>query len=61
MNNVEVTRDDFKAYEEIRQSGVTNMMSPDVQTLAGITRAVHLTIIEQYAELLEKWPHVRNP
>lgn len=61
MSNIEiVTQDDFADYEELRQSGITNMMSPDVRDLAGIDKETHRAIIEHYEELCAKWPAIRN-
>ncbi len=48
----------FEAYEEIRQSGITNMMSPDVQNLAGISKETHFAIMSHYTELCDKYPAV---
>jgi len=56
----DITEEDFERYEEVRKSGVTNMYSSVVQDLAGISREVHLGIIEHYGTLCSKWPHIRN-
>jgi len=56
----DITKEDFQAYEEVRQSGITNMLSPDVQDLADISKEVHAAIMEHYSELCVKWPEIRN-
>jgi len=43
----------WKEFEEVRQSGVVNMMSPQVRDLCDITRDEHLFIIENYSALKE--------
>lgn len=55
-----VTEDDFAKYEELRQWGIVNMLSPQVCGLAGIDKETHLAIIEHYKELCAKWPHIRS-
>ena len=60
MNVEDITNDDFQAYENVRKSGVTNMYSYDVQTLAGIDQDTHLAIIEHYDELCKRFPDVRT-
>ncbi len=56
----DISQADFLAYEEVRVSGVTNMMSPDVRDLAGIDRDTHLGIMKHYSELCAKWPAIRS-
>ena len=60
MKLEDIALEDFEAYEEIRQSGITNMMSPDVQDLAGISKETHLAIMRHYTELCDKYPAVRG-
>lgn len=55
-----VTKADFTAYERVRQSGLVNMWSPQVEDLAGISKEVHLAIIDQYDALNTKWPEIRK-
>ena len=55
-----VSKEDFAAYEEVRQSGVVNMLSSQVRDLAGISRETHLAIIKQYEELCARWPDIRQ-
>lgn len=60
MELEDITMEDFQAYEEVRQSGVTNMFSPDVHSLAGISKEVQLAIMKHYGKLCTKWPAIRN-
>ncbi len=60
MELKDITMDDFQAYEEVRQSGITNMLSPDVQELADINKETHVAIIKYYGELCTKWPAIRD-
>lgn len=56
----DITKEDFEAYEDVRRSGVTNMMFPAARELAGIDRDTHTAIMEHYRELCAKWPDVRT-
>ncbi len=60
MKLEDIALEDFEAYEEIRKSGILNMMSPQVQDLAGISKETHLAIVEYYTELCDKYPAVRG-
>lgn len=51
---------DFQAYEDVRQSGVCNMLSSEVEDLAGISRETKAGIMKWYAELCKKYPTVRD-
>lgn len=56
-----ITRAQFEAYERVRESGVTNMWDARVVSmLSGLTKEQILTIIENYEELLKKYPNVRE-
>ena len=55
-----ITKEDFQAYEKVRQSGITNMLSPDVESLASINKKTHLAIMKHYGELCTKWPDIRE-
>ena len=57
-----ITREQFEAYEAIRDSGVTNMW--DTAYVARLSRGVltkedALEVIKQYTSLNEKYPEVR--
>ena len=55
-----VTEAEFKRFERVRVSGVTNMMSPDVQEIADIDKATHLEIMGTYSDLMKQYPNVRE-
>ncbi len=57
----DITKEDFQAYEDVRQSGILNMYDSQVQTIADITHETHLAILNHYDELNKKWPEVRDP
>ena len=60
MMKIEITKEEFQAYERVRVSGMTNMY--DVRTvmdLSDLTREKCLAIMEQYWTLMEKYPGVR--
>jgi hypothetical protein len=53
---MEITKQQFEAYEKVRQSGRTNMF--DVRTvsaLSGLDRAVIFEVMKQYSPLAEKY------
>jgi hypothetical protein len=60
QDKIEVTKEQFMAFERIRKSGVCNMFDAAVQRMGGFSKAVHLAIIGQYNELEQKYPGVRK-
>jgi hypothetical protein len=59
--NQEITREEFIAYEEVRESGVTNMWNIQlVSELSNLTREKITQIMHEYDELEKKYPDVRN-
>ena len=53
---VQITQDDFNAYEEVRQSGVTNMYNVSVVSdYSGLSRDKIITIISNYDILNNKY------
>lgn len=53
---MEITQEDFEAYEDIRASGVTNMMAlRTVSELSGLDRDQILAIQKDYTALKEKY------
>lgn len=53
---MEITQSQFRSYEAVRRSGVTNMF--DVRTVSaysGLERAEILHIMKHYSELKEKY------
>ena len=58
---MEITKDEFEAYEKVRVSGVTNMfMVNDVSDLSGLERDKIMAIMSGYDELEKKYPGVRQ-
>ena len=51
-----ITQDEFDAYEEVRESGVTNMFNVSVVSdYSGLNRQQIMTIMKNYSELNEKY------
>ena len=53
---IEITQDDFNAYEDVRESGVTNMF--DVNTVSdysGLNRKQIIVIMQNYETLYKKY------
>ena len=60
-NEMEITKEQFQAYEEVRQSGVTNMFDViTVENLSGLDRKTIMRIMKEYGKLNEKYPDVRG-
>lgn len=58
---MEITKEQFSKYEEIRQSGVTNMFNVTlVCQLSGLNKEECMAIMKQYGTLMEKYPEVRE-
>jgi hypothetical protein len=58
---VEVTKEDFQAYEAVRASGVTNMYDvKTVSALSGLSKDTIFAVMKQYGKLTEKYPDVRT-
>jgi Pyruvate/2-oxoacid:ferredoxin oxidoreductase gamma subunit len=56
MESVNITKAKMQAYEDVRQSGVTNMfMVTTVMQLSGLTKAECLDIMKNYATYMEKF------
>jgi len=58
---MEITKSEFKSYEQIRRSGVTNMF--DVRTvsmLSGLNKEKIVAIMKQYSQLSKRYPSVRE-
>jgi len=58
---MEITREEFRAYEEVRKSGATNMNHLSmVEGLSGLDRDTLIAIIKQYSDLMKQYPDVRG-
>ena len=51
--NIDISREAFIRFEAVRRSGVTNMLSTDVQGLAMISKNEHHEIMRNYDVLKE--------
>ena len=55
-NQVEISKEQFQAYEDVRESGVTNMFDVrTVEALSGLARTTIIAIMKQYSELKAKY------
>jgi hypothetical protein len=61
MDLHDITREDFEAYERVRQSGLFNMIMQqrDAAYYAGLDLSTYQAILENYQTCLAKWPDVR--
>ena len=56
---MEITKEQFQAYERVRQSGVTNMWDTRrVQRLSRLGKDTILEIMKRYKELMKEYPDV---
>ena len=52
----EITQDDFNAYEEVRESGITNMFDVNVVSdYSGLNRKQIIAIMQNYETLYDKY------
>ena len=55
-NNMNITQDDFDAYEDVRESGVTNMFDVSVVSdYSGLNREQIMTIMKNYGDLNDRY------
>ena len=58
---MDISKEDFIAYEEVRVSGITNMWDVDVVMLeSGLDRDKIMCIMKNYSKLMEVYPGVRK-
>ena len=55
MNEVELTRKDFRAFAEVRKSGLYNMFDPKAREMTHLSKEQWVEIMKQYAELENKY------
>tara|TARA_R100001015_G_C4588022_1_gene143789 strand:- start:637 stop:807 length:171 start_codon:yes stop_codon:yes gene_type:complete len=53
--SIEVSKEEFERYVRVQESGMVDMISPDVQDLADISKDVHKAILKNYSELEDKY------
>jgi len=53
-----ITQDEFDAYEDVRESGITNMFNVSVVSdYSGLSRDKIITIMSNYNTLNDKYGH----
>ena len=58
---MEITKEEFQRYEEIKTSGVTNMLDIGlVSLLSSLDRDEVLEVVRHYDELSKKYPGVKK-
>lgn len=58
---MEITKQQFQAYERVRASGITNMWDTQaVELYSGLDRDTILEIIKHYSKLNQKYLDVRE-
>ena len=55
MSKVELTREDFRAFAEVRKSGEYNMATPEAREMTHLSKEQWVEIMKQYAELENKY------
>ena len=60
MSEVELTRKDFRAFAEVRKSGLYNMFDPRAREMTHLSREQWVAIMEQYSELENKYKENGN-
>lgn len=58
---MEITKEEFQAYENVRKSGVTNMFAVNVvEKLSSLSQDQIIYIMKHYGKLMKKYPDVRS-
>ena len=53
---IEITQEDFQAYEDVRESGVTNMFNTAVVSdYSGLSRDKIVSIMQNYSALKDRY------
>ena len=61
MNINEISKEEFEAYEHVKESGVTNMFAVNtVCSFSGLSKEKVFAIMDGYGELNKKFPGVRK-
>lgn len=50
-----VTKEQFEAFEYVRQEGMYNMLSPDAILMSGLDKKTYLEIVKNYDDLREMY------
>lgn len=54
------SKEDFMAYERMRQSGNFNMFDPRAQIYSGLDKDTYINVMKNYSALNELYADVRN-
>ena len=54
------TKEQFEAYESVRQSGAYNMFDERARELSGLNKKDYISVMKNYSELCKLYPDVRN-
>ena len=54
MSEIVLTRKDFRAFAEVRKSGLYNMLDPRARELTHLSEEKWIEIIKQYSDLENK-------
>ena len=52
---MKVSKEQFKEYRRVQDSGMFNMFSPDARALTSLSRSEWLYILKNYSELKTKY------
>ena len=52
---MKVTKDQFKAYKRVQNSGAYNMFSPDAILSTGLDKETYFDIIKHYSDYKEEY------
>lgn len=50
-----ITKEEFEAFEYVRQEGMYNMLSPDAILMSGLDKSTYLEIVKNYDDLREMY------
>jgi len=50
-----VTKEEFEAFEYVRQDGMYNMLSPNAILMSGLDKKTYLEIVKNYDDLREMY------
>ena len=58
---IKITEEEFQEYEDVRESGVTNMFNVrQVEDLSGLSMKKIMFIMAHYDSLMDQYPKVRK-
>jgi len=50
-----ITKEEFEAFEYVRQDGMYNMLSPNAILMSGLDKKTYLEIVKNYDDLREMY------